>query len=196
MRQALPLLLSVVLVAPFWVSDAAAQRCPDCRRLGPMSPMGRMGPGQGQMRQRDPMAAFGRFAPQHLLERRGLLELSDEQAQRLGALTQPVREAHEKAQATVQERREHLIEAWQADQPDPGLIRSHAQAIMQAHQAAQLAAIEAAARAKAVLSDEQRGRLQGWAGARAFGRRGAMMHRPGRHFPRFRSFHGHRCPGC
>lgn len=175
MMRTFPVLLSATIAALLFVPALEAQHgCPGCwggRGFGPM------GPGVG--RQMHPgLPGLGRLGPAALVRFRQQLELTDEQVSRLEALEQPLREAHEQARQTIQEHQRQLREAWQADEPDGAAIRSHMQAIMQAEQQAQLAAVDAALGARAVLTDEQRGRLQGWIGARAWGQRARMMRQP------------------
>lgn len=177
MKLTYPILVSVAAAGLLFAPALEAQHgCPGCwggRGFGPI------GPGaQGQMHRGLPgMGGLGLGA---LLRFREQLELTDEQVSRLEALEEPLRQAHEEAQKTIQEHQRQLREAWQADEPDRNAIRSHMQAIMEAQQAAQLAALDAMLGARAVLTDEQRGRLQGWIGARAWGHRARMMRQPRR----------------
>jgi Spy/CpxP family protein refolding chaperone len=107
------------------------------------------------------------FQPSRLIDRREMLGLTPDQVARLEALAQEVRQARERADTTARAQHQRLRELWNAPTPDPAQIRSAAQAAMQTRQAAALAALEAAAKARAVLTPEQRGRVAGWAdGAR------------------------------
>jgi len=162
--------------------DAAPRMRLQEHRVGPLG----MGPAQGV------------FAPQMLLNRRTRLELTDDQVKQLEALSGEVKQAHEKAQADAKPHEEKLAELWKADQPDAAALQSEMRALMQARQTAALSATAAAARAKGLLTAEQRGRVAGWGDAhlmmgRQFGP--GMMRRDGarpragfRMMPRMRRF--------
>jgi Spy/CpxP family protein refolding chaperone len=113
-----------------------------------------MGPGQSV------------FAPQMLLNRRTPLALTDDQVKQLEALSTEVQQVHEKAQADGKPHQEKLAELWKADQPDAAALQAEMRALMQTHQTAALSATAAAARAKGLLTAEQRGRVEGWGDAR------------------------------
>jgi Spy/CpxP family protein refolding chaperone len=123
------------------------------------------------------------YAPQRLIDRRDALGLTPEQVGRLEALAQEAAQARDAAASARETRRAQLDELWKADQPDAQALAGHMRAVMASQQEAQLAAVTAAARAKAVLTAEQRGRVAGWADAGRALRRAAMA-RPGR--PRMR----------
>ena len=106
------------------------------------------------------------FSPTVLLERRSALNLTPEQVTRLSTLENDVRAAHEKAEADARPHREELEKLMQQPAPDVAQVRTHAQAMFQAEQAGRIAALTSTAQAKAVLTPEQRGRVQGWADAR------------------------------
>ncbi|HWP39071.1 MAG TPA: Spy/CpxP family protein refolding chaperone [Gemmatimonadales bacterium] len=130
---------------------------PERPRMGGfMGPMG--GPGFAHVRV---------FQPSRLIDRREVLGLTPDQVARLETLAQEVRQARERADTTSRAQRQRLRDLWNSPTPDPAQIRAAAQAAMQTRQTAALAALEAAAKAKAVLTPEQRGRVAGWAdGAR------------------------------
>jgi Spy/CpxP family protein refolding chaperone len=164
--------LSAILVAGALLAPAAlaAQRPPagpppdrPMRMHAPPDGRGMMGPGQRQ----------GMFNPQMLLNRRQRLELTDDQVKQLEALATASREANEKAATDAKPHVEKLQELWNADQPDPAAIQTEMRAVMQAHQTAGLTALANTAKAKGLLTAEQRGRVEGWAdrgrmGARRF----------------------------
>jgi Spy/CpxP family protein refolding chaperone len=155
---------------------AAQQPAPAPQNRQPAAPVGegfeRMGPEMGP-----PLGFGGRmFSPTALLERREVLNLSADQVSRLSSLENDFKTAREKAQADGKPHREELQKLWQQSAPDVTQLRTHAQALMQVQQSVQLAAITTMAQAKAVLTPEQRGRVQGWADSQ--GRiRGMMMRR-------------------
>jgi hypothetical protein len=116
-----------------------------------------------QMRQHvEPMVHVRAYAPPHLLERREVLELSDEQVSRLEAFAAELEEAHGAAQAEAESHHAQLMELWEADAPDVDQLRAHAEAAMEAQHRAHLAVLTAAAQAKGLLTAEQRGRVAGW----------------------------------
>jgi Spy/CpxP family protein refolding chaperone len=117
------------------------------------------------------------FAPQLLLARRQRLDLTEQQTTQLEALASEVRKAHDQAADAARPHEEKLRELWQADQPDVQAIQAEMQALMTARHEAALAMASATARAKGLLTAEQRGRVEGWAdgvrmGARRFDRGG------------------------
>jgi len=114
----------------------------------------------------------GVFGPQRLLNFQQRLELTDEQVTQLEALAKATRDAHDKAAADAKPHEEKLAELWKADQPDAGAIQSEMRALAQARQAAGLAAAANTAKAKGLLTDEQRGRVEGWVEGRRMGGRG------------------------
>jgi Spy/CpxP family protein refolding chaperone len=114
--------------------------------------MGQQGFGMGQ----------GWFAPQMLLHQRDRLDLTDDQVERLETLATEMREAHQAAAEATEPRVERLRELWDADQPDVNAIQSEMRALADARHAAALAGVAATAQAKALLTAEQRGRIDGW----------------------------------
>jgi Spy/CpxP family protein refolding chaperone len=159
--------------------------------MGMPGMMGMMGmPGPGRQFQ-----GVGAYAPRLLIAWRQSLGLSAEQVSRLEALAQEARQASDKALAEARTHWDQLAEIWKQPTPDVSQVRTHAQAAMQAMQAARLAHLVAAAQAKAVLTPEQRGRVSGWAEARRMGMRQRWFGRsgPGRRFRMWRG--GHMGPG-
>ncbi|NIM52321.1 MAG: periplasmic heavy metal sensor [Gemmatimonadales bacterium] len=136
-------------------------RCPGCPIQGPIWGQ-RQGRIQGIGRQMGGLPGMGIYAPPVLLARREALGLTDEQASQLEALVEELKSAHEKATEEAKGHQEAMMEAWQADEPDVAALRQHAEALMQAQHQAHLTTLTAAARAKALLTSEQRGRVQGW----------------------------------
>jgi Spy/CpxP family protein refolding chaperone len=118
------------------------------------------------------------FNPQFLVQRREALNLSEEQVTQLEALAAETRSAHEALPATVREHVDALREAWRAETVDVEAVERHTRAIMDAQQEASLAAVTASARARGLLSAEQRGRMEGWVEGR-FGRSGRAGVRQG-----------------
>lgn len=114
------------------------------------------------MRQQMAMMHVAVYAPPHLLERREALGLSDEQASRLEELGKELVELHDQAAAEAKGHHEQAMQLWQAQAPDVGRLREHAQAAMRAEENAKLALLTVAAQAKSVLTPEQQGRVAGW----------------------------------
>jgi Spy/CpxP family protein refolding chaperone len=174
MRKLTAILFTGALVAPLAL---AAQDAPPARGEGPQRQRlqeHRIGPV-------GPRLAEGVFMPQMLVDRRERLDLTDEQVKQLEALSAEVKAAHDKAEADAKPHEEKLAELWKADQPDAAAVQAEMRALMQARQAAALTATGAAAKAKGLLTAEQRGRVEGWADARrAAGRRFERGMRPGR----------------
>lgn len=119
--------------------------------------------------------AVGVYHPSHLLERRDVLSLTPDQVTRLSTLENELKAAHEKAAAELKPQREELAKLLQQSAPDVAQVRTRAQAVMQAEQAVRLTTLTTSLQAKAVLTPEQRGRVQGWADG---GRMGMGMRRP------------------
>jgi Spy/CpxP family protein refolding chaperone len=125
----------------------------------------------------------GIYAPERLVDRRDVLDLTPEQVARLEPLAQEARAAREQADTTARTHEQQLRSLWEADAPDVRAIETHLQAAHAARLGGQLAAARAAARAKAILTPEQRGRVAGWRdSARLTARRGMSPRpeRPGR----------------
>lgn len=157
MRRLTTILFAGALLAP---ATLFAQGQP-----GPRAGMG-MGMGMGPH-----MAAGqrgqhgGLYAPQMLLNRRQRLEITEEQARQLEGLASEIRQAQDKASAAAKPHEEKLGELWQADQPNVQAIQSEMQALMAARHTAGLAHAAALAKAKGLLTAEQRGKVEGWAEA-------------------------------
>lgn len=154
------LLLALVVAAPL-----AAQQ-PDTTKppmgMPPMHPM----MGQMMMQMMDMMGPMMRtmaFTPDHLLARKDALELTAQQVTRLTALRDAAKAAHDAAQAEMQTHMTALAQAMQAGAPDTGAVKQHFQAAHTAMGRAHWAMLVAAAQARALLTDAQRGRVDGWA---------------------------------
>jgi Spy/CpxP family protein refolding chaperone len=118
-------------------------------------------------------AGFGvtGFAPRFLLGRRERLALTDDQAKQLEALATETEQARDKAMAGAKTHREKMRDLWAAERIDVSALQAEARAAMQTEQAAHLQALTNVAKAKALLTAEQRGRVEGWADARRWGMR-------------------------
>lgn len=170
-------LLTLLLAAAGAATPLAAQHDhppagrPDSQARKPMGemPMGgmHMGPMQmGGMQMGDmPMHRAMMFAPAHLLERRDKLALSAQQVTRLEVLRDAARAAHDRSATAAKLAGDSLNRALAAAAPDTALarrlFRAHHDAMGEAH----WVMMRTAAQAKAVLTDAQRGRVEGWADA-------------------------------
>lgn len=174
MRRLTGMLLAGALVVP---AVLTAQGPPPRQRMN-------AGPGHHVATEhRGPVG--GMFNPQMLINRRQRLELTDEQVKQLEALVTEVRQANEKAAADAKPREEKLREMWKVDQPNAQAIQTEMRALMAARQTAGLTAVAATAKAKGLLTAEQRGRVEGWAdgwrmGGRQFDRGRSRMDGPRR----------------
>ena len=154
MRKLHAAIMTAAVLAPL---SLAAQVGPPAggQRMGPRD----RGPGMATMRAVP-------FAPQVLLNRRDRLGLSDAQVRQLETLNGELRAAREKAAADAKPHQDKIRELWQADQPDADALQAEVRALMAAHQSVGIASAGVMAKAKAVLTPEQRGRVEGWADAR------------------------------
>lgn len=131
--------------------------------MGGMGAMGGMGmmEGMGMMGMMGPMAELASFAPARILEHRGPLELTDEQVAALTTLQEETGKAAEDAHAPAHAAMEALQQEFKADAPDLDRVRQ----LFTAHQTAmgnvQLLRLEAALKAKTLLTPEQRGIVKG-----------------------------------
>jgi hypothetical protein len=112
-----------------------------------------------------PMMRGMAFAPDHLLMRKDALGLTAQQVTRLTALRDAAKTVHDAAQADAKTHMDALAQAMQASAPDTGAVRLHFQGAHAAMGKAHFTMLTAAARAKALLTDEQRGRVNGWVDA-------------------------------
>jgi hypothetical protein len=130
---------------------------------------GMMGQGKPHMMQMEqmmaPMMRGMAFAPDHLLMRKDALALTAQQVTRLTALRDAAKTAHDAAEADGKAHMGAFAQAMQASAPDTGAVRLHFQGAHAAMGKAHLTMLTAAAQAKALLTDEQRGRVNGWVDA-------------------------------
>jgi hypothetical protein len=118
-----------------------------------------------------PMTVAMAFAPDHLLQRKDALGLSAQQVTRLTTLRDGAKAGHQAAAADAKQRMEALRQAMQSATSDTAALRRAFQAAHDAMGAAHWTMLRTAAQAKAVLTDEQRGRVNGWADAMQMHRR-------------------------
>ena len=93
------------------------------------------------------------------------LGLTDQQVSRITAIRDAAKTTHDAAQADVKTHMQALQQTMQASAPDTTALRQHFQAMHTAMGNGHFAMLKSAAQAKAVLTDAQRGRVEGWADA-------------------------------
>jgi Spy/CpxP family protein refolding chaperone len=163
--------LAALLVPAAMVAQGPPQGPPMTpRRNAPMRMQQQPGP-QGQQAFRGAGFGASAFAPRALLNRRERLALTDDQAKQLEALATEMEQGRDKVAAEAQAHREKMRALWDADKIDVSALQAEARAGMAARQAVELQAITNMAKAKALLTAEQRGRVEGWADAHRWGMR-------------------------
>lgn len=146
------LALAVLVAAP-----AAAQE-----------PSHQMGPGMMEHRMpmmeemMGPMMRGMAFAPAHLLDRKSALDLTAQQITRLTAIGDAAKTAHDAAMNEAKTHMQELAQAMKAAAPDTNALKTHFQAAHAAMGRAHWTMLAASAQARAVLTDLQRGRVEGW----------------------------------
>jgi Spy/CpxP family protein refolding chaperone len=162
MRMA-PTLFALALAVPL-----AAQQ-PDTAKHAPhggaIGMEGMMGGGMmGHMREgMGPMMRTMAFSPEHLLMHKDALHLTDQQVARLTALRDATKVSHDAATAAMRTHGELMATVMSATAPDTAQLKGHFQAMAAAMGQAHWAMISAAAQARALLTDVQRARVDGWA---------------------------------
>ena len=163
-----PMLFALALAVPL-----AAQQ-PDTARhaphgMGAIGVEGRMGGGMmGHMREgmgpmMGPMMRTMAFSPEHLLMHKDALHLTDQQVARLTALGDATKTSHDAAMGAMRTHGELMATVMAAAAPDTAQLKGHFQALEAAMGQAHWAMISAAAQARALLTDVQRARVDGWA---------------------------------
>jgi hypothetical protein len=112
-----------------------------------------------------PMMRAMAYAPDHLLARKDSLKLTTQQITRLTALRDAAKSAHDAAAADARAHMGAMAQAWNAASPDTAAAKVHFQAAHTAMGNGHWVMLAAAAQAKAVLTDDQRARVERWAGA-------------------------------
>jgi hypothetical protein len=116
-------------------------------------------PGMEQMHA--DMMTMQAYAPSALLVRKDALSLTADQVIRLQALADEAKQAGDKAKADHDSHHAMVVKMFEQSATDAAQVTQHAQAAMQAMTAGCVAEMTAAAKAKNVLTPEQRGRVQG-----------------------------------
>jgi LTXXQ motif family protein len=116
----------------------------------------------GMMEMMGPMMSAMAFEPEHLLARKDALELTPQQVTRLTALRDAAKTAHDAAHAGMQTHMAALAQTMKANAPDTTALKQHFQEAHAAMGRAHWVMLSAAAQARALLTDAQRGRVDGW----------------------------------
>ena len=168
------LLLALAVAAPL-----AAQQPDSAKRPMPMGPrmehrtmrmegMEGMGGMAGMEEHMGMMRSMMRgmvFAPDHLLARKDVLELTPQQVTRLTALRDASKTAHDAAETDMRTHMEAMSTVMKAANPDTTQLKQHFQAMQAAAGKAHWAMLSAVAQARGVLTEAQRNRVEGWADA-------------------------------
>jgi len=110
-----------------------------------------------------PMMGAMAFTPDHLLARKDSLSLTPQQVTRLTVLRDAAKTAHDAAAAEAKTHMDELAQAMRAAAPDTSAVKVHFQAAHAAMGKAHWTMLAAAAQAKALLTDDQRARVDRWA---------------------------------
>src|SRR6267143_6954223 len=110
-----------------------------------------------------PMMRAMAFTPDHLLARKDSLNLTAQQITRVTARRDAAKPAHDAAAAEAKAHMDAVGQALNVAAPDTGSVKMHFQAAHTAMGKAMWAMLAAAAQARAVLTDEQRARVDRWA---------------------------------
>ncbi len=167
--KSMRMLLALAVAVPL-----AAQQPDSAKRAMPMGPgmmqrsggmeMHGMGPMMGQMMEMmGPMMRTMAFAPDHLLARKDALNLTPQQVTRLTALRDAAKTAHDAAHSDMETHMGAMAQTMKANAPDTAALKQHFQEAQAAMGRAHWAMLSAAAQARGVLTDAQRGRVDGWA---------------------------------
>ena len=111
------------------------------------------------------------YSPVHLLMRKEVLGLTDQQVAKLTALRDAAKAGHDAGMAAEETHARDLKAVFMSPAPDTTAAKAAFQAMQAGLAQAQWAMLSAAAQARAVLTDVQRARVDGWGDAAEF-----MMH--------------------
>jgi len=152
--------------------------------LAAQEPSHQMGPGMMEHRMpmmdemMAPMMRGMAFAPAHLLERKAALDLTAQQVTRLTAIGDAAKTAHDAAMNEAKTHMQELAQAMKAAAPDSNALKTHFQAAHAAMGRAHWTMLAAAAQARAVLTEGQRGRVDGWVDVMQMHRADEQEHHP------------------
>ena len=131
--------------------------------MGQPCPAGQTCPMMGQMQHMGPMMRAMAFTPDHLLANKDSLTLTQQQITRLTTLRDAAKPAHDASAADVKTHMDAIAQAWNAAAPDTAALRQHFLAAHDGMGKAHWVMLAAAAQARAVLTAEQRARVDQWA---------------------------------
>jgi Spy/CpxP family protein refolding chaperone len=103
-----------------------------------------------------PLMPIMAYTPDHLLDHRDSLKLTSDQVTKLTAIRDSAKAAHDAAASDMKTHMDELSSAFQSASPDTNALRPHVDAAQAAMGKAHWAMLAAAARSKAVLTDDQR----------------------------------------
>jgi Spy/CpxP family protein refolding chaperone len=129
-----------------------------------------------------PMMRGMAFSPASLLMHKDVLKLTDQQVTKLTALRDAAKTAHDAAMSEMHTHMQEMMPLMGAAAPDTAQIKPHFQAALAAMSKAHWAMLVASTQARAVLTEVQRARVEGWADAmqhRGMMEGGMMMRRGG-----------------
>lgn len=155
-----------LIAMPLAAQDTTRPRPPG---PGPRAGMGMHGPHggdamMGMMREMmGPMIRIMAYEPGHLLAWKDSLRLTNDQITKLTAIRDAARSAHDAAAADAKTHMNAVSQAFQAAAPDTNALRAHFNEAHAGMGKAHWAMLSAAARAKPVLTDAQRQRVDVWA---------------------------------
>jgi Spy/CpxP family protein refolding chaperone len=186
---------SMMLMAAAATGPLVAQQ-PDTTMRAPMR-MGEGGGMMGGMDMMDHMREMGGMSgpllrgmlltPANLLMHKEVLGLTEEQVAKLTALRDAAKTSHDAAASDARTHGHELATLMGTTAPDTAQLKTHFEAMQAATTRAEWAMIVAAAQARAVLTETQRARVDGWGDAMDFmmrmqgepehgGEPGMMMH--------------------
>jgi Spy/CpxP family protein refolding chaperone len=118
---------------------------------------------QGMDSMMAPMMRAMAFAPGHLLAQKQALHLTDDQVSQLTALRDAAKSAHDAAAQQAMMHLGELEQTMQAPAPDTSAVKMHLDAAHRLMGDAMWAMMRSAAQARGLLTDFQRGQVQGMA---------------------------------
>jgi len=167
--------MSMVALAALLAGPAAAQGMGGMGGMGGGRQMAGMGMGMMDSMMA-PMMHSMATAPERLLLRTSALHLTSDQVTQLTALRDAMRPVRDSAAQQAMAHLREMDDVMHQSAPDTAAVRMHFEAALQYMGQAHMAALDAAAAARAVLTDDQRKQVDAMASA---GRR-PMMRRGGR----------------
>lgn len=108
------------------------------------------------------------FSPAHLLMHKEALGLTDQQVGKLTALRDAAKTGHDAGMTEQEKHAKALQAALTAATPDTVAVKAHFEEMQAGLARAQWAMLSAAAQARAVLTEVQRARVDGWGDAMEF----------------------------